>query len=151
MVLGLPKGVEGQRLVEFAESFFKSPISLTDISPTYVVERAHRVPTGRGTPGAPERHFLVRFLNYRDQDRILSKAHKHLTLPYENTAVHLYPNFSAELQKKLQTFTDVRRRLGEKDIKYSMLYPSRIRVPHGGSVKLFDSPDEADAWLLTLG
>lgn len=146
-VLGLP---EGDHPAEFAEVFFKSLLDIQEVSPTYVVERAHRVPTGRRVVGAPPRPFLVRFLNYRDRDLILREARKHPTLPYEHTNVHLYPDFTADLQKRRKTFTDIRRRLREREIKYSMLYPCRLRVQHGGSVKFFESPDDADAWLLTL-
>lgn len=149
-VLGLPEGAEGDHPAEFAEAFFKKLLNLTEVTPTYVVERAHRVPTGRSIPGAPPRPFLVRFLNFRDRDRILREARKHPTLPFEHTVVHLYPDFSADLQRRRKTFTDIRRRLRERDIKYSMLYPSRLRVQHGGSVKFFDSPDEANTWLLSL-
>lgn len=135
-VLGL---VEGDHLADFAEAFFMSLLDLTEVPPTYAVERAHRVPTGRSTPGAPPRPFLVRFLNYRDRDRIICEASKHPTLPFEHTLVHLYPDFSADLQRRRKTFTDVRRRLWERDIKYSMLYPSRLQVQHGGTVK-FSNP-----------
>lgn len=150
MGAGLAEGSEGDHLVEFAETFFKTLLNLTEISPRYAVERAHRVPTGRYTAEAPPRPFLVRFLNYRDLDCILSEACKCPNLPYEHTMVHFYPDFSAELQKKRKTFNDICRRLQEHDIKYSMLYLSRLRVPHGGTVHFVDSPEDADAWLLTL-
>lgn len=149
-VLGLPEGAEGDRPAEFAEAFFKTLLELREVPPTYVVERDHRVPTGRRVVGAPPRPFLVRFLNYRDRDLILREARKHPTLPYEHTAVHLYPDFTADLQKRRKTFTDVRRRLREREIKYSMLYPCRLRVQHEGSVKFFESPEEAEVWISTL-
>lgn len=73
----LPEGVEGDHTAEFAESFFKKLLKLTEVSPSYIVERTHRVPLGRRIPGVAHRPFLVRFLNYRDRDRILSEARKH--------------------------------------------------------------------------
>lgn len=45
-VVGLPEGVEGKKPTQFAELLFKQLLSLQDIPPTYVVERAHRVPMG---------------------------------------------------------------------------------------------------------
>lgn len=51
-VVSLPEGAEGERPVQFAEALFKKLLSLEDLPPTYVVERAHRVPTGRKPPGA---------------------------------------------------------------------------------------------------
>lgn len=46
-VVGLPEGEEGSRPAIFAESLFKNVLNLPDMPPTYVVERAHRVPTGQ--------------------------------------------------------------------------------------------------------
>lgn len=92
-VLGLPEGSEGEWPAEFAEAFFKDILNLAPVPPTYVVEPAQCVPTGRRTPGSPPRPFLMRFLNYRDRDPILSEARKHPILKYENTDIHLYPDF----------------------------------------------------------
>lgn len=59
-------------------------------------------------------------------------------------------DFSQELQKKRKTFNDVRRRLRERNLKYSLLYSSRLRVQHKGTVKFFDTPDKVDTWLSGL-
>lgn len=78
-VVGLPEGAEGAKSTVFSEQFFKQLLALKDLPPTYVVERAHRVPTGNRPPphGAPPRPFLVYLLNYRDRDMILAEARKH--------------------------------------------------------------------------
>lgn len=149
-VVGLPEGEEGSRPAIFAESLFKNLLNLPDMPPTYVVERTHRVSMGRRPEGAPPWPFLVRFLNYRDRDMILAEARKHPELPYENTKVMFFPDFSAEVQKRRRSFIDVRRRLREKDIKYSMLYPSRLRIPYKGTVRFSDTPMEASDWIDSL-
>lgn len=61
-----------------------------------------------------------------------------------------FPDFSAELQRKWKTFQDVRRHLCEKRMPYSMLFPSCLRVTCAGSVKFFDSPEDAEAWISAL-
>lgn len=149
-VVGLPECAEGQNPVVFAETFFKQLLGLQQLSPVYVVERAHRVPTGRRPAGAWPRAFLFRLLNFRDRDLILAEARKHPELKHDNAVIHLYPDFSLELQKKRRSFTDVRRRLREKNLVYSMLYPSRPKVIHRGASKFFDSPVEAADWLDTI-
>lgn len=116
---------------KFGDDFLTGLLHLDEVSPTYVVERAHRVPMGKKTPGVPPSAFLVRYLNYRDHDHILSKGRKHPSLPYDNTTVHLYADFTAEIQKKRRSFTEIQWKLCGKNIPYSMLYLSRLRVPHG--------------------
>lgn len=75
-MVGLPEKAEGTQPALFAYKFFKDLLQLTDISPIYVVERAHRVPLGNYPPGAPPRPFLLRFLKFRNRDRILAEAHE---------------------------------------------------------------------------
>lgn len=52
-MVGLPEGAEGQKPAIFAETLFKQLLNLPDMMPTYVVERAHRVPMGKRLGGAP--------------------------------------------------------------------------------------------------
>lgn len=105
-----------------------------------MVERAHSVPTGSRPPGAFPRPFLVRFLNYRDM--ILTQARKIQDLRHENARMLLFPDFSAATQSKQRSFNEVRRRLREKEIKYS-----KLRIQYKESVKFFENPEEACEWM----
>lgn len=145
-VVGLPEGAEGAKTIIFAEQFFKQLLS-GDLPPTYVVERVHRVATGARPPGALLSPFLVRFLNSRDRDMILAESRKHEDLRFENACVMLFPEFSAETQKKYCSFTDVRKRLRAKEIQYNMLCSSRLQIQHKGVVKFIGNPLETFEWL----
>lgn len=81
---------------------------------------------------------------------ILVEARKHPEIPYKNIKLMLFPEFSAEVQNHRRSFNEVRRHLQEKNIKYGMLYPSRLRIPHKGTVCFFDTPEEANEWIDTL-
>lgn len=63
-VLGLPERSEGENPTVFAESFFKDLFQLTDVSPTYVVKRAHMVLSRCPFPGNIACPFLVWFLKH---------------------------------------------------------------------------------------
>lgn len=65
-VLGLPEGSEVEHAAEFAESFFKYLLDLYDLSPTYMIEWTHRVPTGHRVPGTPQT-FLSPVLQFQGQ------------------------------------------------------------------------------------
>lgn len=78
---------------------------------------------------------------------LLAVARKQQNLKFENTRIMLFPDFSTETQRKRRSFTEIHRRFREKEIKYSMLYPSRLRVQYKGSFKFFDTPQEASDWL----
>lgn len=68
-------------------------------------------------------------------------------LTFENTKVSLYPDYSPEVQQQRRSFTDVRKRLQEKGLKYSLLYPSKLKIIDGGSTRYFDIPTAMGAWL----
>lgn len=78
---------------------------------------------------------------------ILTQSKKHQELRHENTRVMLFPDFKVATQQKRCSFNDVRKQLREKEIKYSMLYPSKLRVQYRGSVKFFENRMEACEWL----
>lgn len=61
-----------------------------------------------------------------------------------------FPDFSPDLQKHRCSFVEVRKQLREKGLTYGMLYPSKLRVEHHGSIKFFESSSDASEWLDTL-
>lgn len=146
-ILGLPERAEGSKPAEFAESFLIQLLDLPAMPPTFVVERAHRVPPTPPIPGAPARPFLLRLLNYRDRDRVLAAARTKQDLRYENSKISLYPDYSPEVQQKRRSFTDIRKRLRDRGLKYSLLYPSKLRVLDGDRARFFDTPAAAESWL----
>ena len=78
---------------------------------------------------------------------ILSASRRAQELKYENAKIMLFPDFPAETQRRRRSFNDVKRRLRDKNVQYSLLYPSKLRVQHQGNVKFFDNPRDACDWL----
>lgn len=58
-----------------------------------------------------------------------------------------YSDFSVELQKQRATFTEVKRRMRETVIVYSVAYQARLRVIDGSRVHFFTIADAAQDWL----
>ncbi|KAK7901123.1 hypothetical protein WMY93_017892 [Mugilogobius chulae] len=111
-----------------------------------VVERAHRSPTyssSSSRPGPP-RPILVKFLNFQDKMKILRLAREKENLKFGESKVHIYPDFSPGLVKKRREFDVVKRQLRAADIKYSLQYPSTLRVIVEGKPKLFRCSKEAE-------
>lgn len=59
----------------------------------------------------------------------------------------LFPDYSLEIQQWHRSFTEVRRRLREQGLKFSLLYPSKLRVIDGHRARLFMDPEAAISWL----
>lgn len=146
-VLGLPEQAEGSRPAEFAETFLISLLDLPAMPPTFVVERAHRVPATPLIPGNPPQPFLLKLLNYRDRDRILAAAREKQDLRFNNAKIMLFPDYSPEVQQRHLSFTEARRRLRGKGLKFSLLYPSKLCVIDGDHAHFFVDPEAALSWL----
>lgn len=84
-ILGLPERAKGSRPIEFTEQLLTEVFGLTDLPPTFVMERAHRVLPAPPRPGAPPRPLLLWFLYYRDRDSILATARAKPVIIYEDT------------------------------------------------------------------
>lgn len=146
-ILGLPERAEGSKPELFAEQLIREVLSPITLSASFVIERAHRIPTRPLPPGAPPRPFIMKVLNYRDRDGILAAARQKGEISYENTRLSFYPDFTADVQKKRRQFSQVRSRLRELGLKYSMLYPTRLRVQDRDQIRFFNSSEEATEWL----
>lgn len=145
--IGLPEGSEGADPSSYLEQLLTQTYGRESFSSTFVVERAHRL-SGRPPPqGAPPRTFIAKFLNYRDRDAILRLARVKGNIPFGNHKIAIFPDFSAEVQRRRKSFLEVKRRLRIKNIKYSMLYPARLRVEGEDRAHFFEDPEAAISWL----
>lgn len=142
-ILGLPERAEGTRPEILPEQLIQDCLSPIELSPCFIIECAHRILTRALPPGAPTRPFIMKLLNYRDRDAIIAAARKKGTVKYKSATISFYPDFTADVHKKIRQFTQVRARLRELGLKYTMLYPTKLRVQDCDR----NSPEEASNWL----
>lgn len=71
-------------------------------------------------------------------------------LKFENTKLLIFPDYTVEPQRQRKAFDHVRGMLRQKGVKYSMLFPARLRVQDGEKVQFFTSPREAARWAESL-
>lgn len=107
-LIGLPKGAEGSDPSDFLEQLLIKTYGRDAFSPTFVVERAHRK-SGRPPPqGTPPRTFITKLLNYRDRDAVLGLSREKGNIPLANARVAIFPDFSAEVQRRRNTFMEAK-------------------------------------------
>lgn len=158
-ILGLPEGAEGADPVTFMEGLLPTLLPRATFSPHFSIERAHRMPVTRGPPGAPPRTFKFKLLYYRDRDTILRAARLQGELKFGDATLLIFPDYSVETQRRRKSFDQVRAMLRQKGVKYSMLFPARLRVQDGERVQFFTRgestifyilPRDAAAWAETF-
>lgn len=135
--------MEGANPGEFFEQWLARVISRDCLSPLYAVERTMRILP----PGAPPCAVLVWVLHYKDRDTILQTARDLPELQIDNSRISVFPNFSAEVQRRGMQFTTIKKRLRDLHIPYAMLYPARLRITALGQSHFFETPVSATDWL----
>lgn len=120
------------------------------LTPYFTVERAHRVPPQRGLVGSLPRTMILRLLNFRDRDELLRAARAVWEISYQNAKPLLFPDYTVETQKMRRSFDAVKAAMRSKSIKYSILFPAKLRVVDNEVVRLFTNPREAASWLESL-
>lgn len=146
-LLGVPEKSEGQTPERFVEELIRKHLKPDDLSDFFVVERAHRMPSGRWRPGMQPRPMIAKILNYRDRDAILRQARESAALRYDNATISIFLDFTQMVQKQRRNFQSIKRTLRDKGVKYAMLYPAKLRVEADGKACFFDRPELVADWL----
>lgn len=142
-IIGLPERMEGDKPVEFSQKLLINVLGFTDMSATFVVKKAHIISFRSPKLGGPPRPFLLRLLNYRARDCILTTARTRSDLQYENAKLLFFPDYPPEIQQQRRAYTEVRKRLRENGTKFSFIYPSKLRVTDGTHTQFFETPTAA--------
>lgn len=146
--VGLPKGAEGSDPLSFLENLLISTFGRPEFSFSFVVERAHRLVARPPPPqGAPPRTFIEKFLNFRDRDAILRLTRLKGNIPFKNSKIKVFTDFSAEVQKKRVLFMEAKCQLRIRHYTYAMLFPARLRMVGEDRAHFFDTPKAVFAWL----
>lgn len=103
--VGLPEWAEDSDPLTFLEYLLVKTFGREAFSPTFVLERAHHLAARPPPSGAPPRTFIAKFLNYRDCDAILRLTRAKGNSPYDNIHMSVFPDFSAEVQRKRVQFS----------------------------------------------
>ena len=146
-VVGLPEGAEGSNTVQFMEDWLRTFTPLEELSPFFSIERAHRVPSRRPAPGSPSRPLLAKLFHYRDRDAILRAARAKGNLEVEGNHIMIFPDYTLAVQHQRSTFQAVKKRLRDLGLKYSLLFPAKLRVVFNGKAQFFDDPAAAWSWM----
>ena len=141
-ILNVPENSEtGQSAVRFVSDMLMKVMPGAFDNPPEL-ERAHRALGPRPVAGKPPRPFVVCFHKYQEKERALQWARTH-EVKLNGFTLRIYPDLSSALVKKRAAFKAVKQKLYEKNVKFSLLYPTRLRVEFGKETFFFTSPGEA--------
>lgn len=145
--VGIPEGSEKNDMTAFLNQLISTSLGINPPPGGIEMDRAHRIgarlarPTGEKSR---DRTIIARFLRYKDCQNILEEARKKRRITWDNQPVMIFPDYSMETQRKREAFNPCKRALHERKIKFSLLYPARLRIhTDGNGSRVFASPETA--------
>ncbi|KAG5274175.1 hypothetical protein AALO_G00133050 [Alosa alosa] len=149
-LLGIPEGAEKGNARTFLMAWLPKALGLS-IEQPFTIKQAYWLgtsPQNQARTGETRpRILLVKFLTYRDKDRVMKTARLKEKVLFENSHVMIFPDLSAEVQKQWKLFDGVKQRLRHLRKEYGFMFPARLRIQHKGTWHYFSSPVKAEEFI----
>lgn len=91
--------------------------------------------------------MIAKMLNFHDRDTVLRLTGIKGNIPFKNGEIKVFPDFSAEVQKKRAHFTKAKRQRRIRHYSYAMLCPARLCVVGEDRAHFIDTPEAVFSWL----
>ncbi len=110
----------------------------------FEIERVHRLLVPVPDPERPPRPVLIRFLRQSARDKVVTVVKEKRGIVWEECQLSVFPDMTKELAKKRKSFTSVKRKLREMEVKYTLAYPATLRFKWQGKNVSFTTAMAAD-------
>uniref|UniRef100_A0A8C4RGJ5 L1 transposable element RRM domain-containing protein n=1 Tax=Erpetoichthys calabaricus TaxID=27687 RepID=A0A8C4RGJ5_ERPCA len=142
---GLPENRESPNPVKFAAELISKIIgedfkSDTEIAAAYCI---------RGSNTFRLRTFIVCFEKLQSKLNVMSLLRQKRE-NFENNLIRIFPDFSPSTAAKRASFYNIKQHLRKANIRYSLLYPAKLKVEIQGKDYIFTSREETDKELRKL-
>lgn len=150
--LRVPEKSEGQDILGFMRGLNQLLLGEENCMTPPVIERAHRSLTTlqSNESNAGLRPILVKLLSLQERQRILRLSREKKELRYKGIRIYIFPDYSPGVIHKRRQYDGIKKKLREKKMEYSLLYPATLRITAAGKAVLFKSPGEAEFFLQEL-
>lgn len=149
-IIGVPEDSTSSSMMSAVSILLKEAFQL-DKEP--ILDRAHRTLQAKPKPGERPRPIIARLHYHTDCVDILRRARAQQRIKVGDMAIHIFPDHTAKTARARAAFNDIRRQLREitlPGLRYGLLYPARLRITYDGTERVFESPEDARAYIKTL-
>ncbi|KAJ1138494.1 hypothetical protein NDU88_004877 [Pleurodeles waltl] len=93
-------------------------------------------------PGRLPRPIVAKLLHYRDCNLLLQTAREKGPFQVVGSRATFFPDFTLAVQARRATSLEVKWALREEGLRYSLLFPSKLKIILDGARHSFQEPDE---------
>nr|XP_033805871.1 histone-lysine N-methyltransferase SETDB2 [Geotrypetes seraphini] len=144
--VGLPEELPESDLRSMMESWITSSLTLPPGLGPLCIERAHRLGLKRSMMARP-RVVIIKLLNYVHKQAILQAMRGGQNLTYNNKRILCFQDYSAKVSQQRRAFAPVCTELIQRNIRFALLYPAKLRVHSNGTTTYFTTVAEAQSFL----
>lgn len=126
-IYGIPEGTEGNNIFQFIENFIKKelePLADVDLG----IQRCHRALGPKPPREAQARSVIVYFQQFKIKEMVLHSAWKKKEIFHSDRRIYFDHDYPAETLAKRKAYTQIRRVLKEKGIRFHTPPPAKLRV-----------------------
>ena len=113
----------------------------------FEIERVHRLLAPMPDPERPPRPVLIRFLRQSAREKVINVAKEKRGFVWEGCRMSVFPDMTKELAEKRKSFTAVKRKLQEMEVRYALAYPATLRFRWKGKNMSFTTPTAAEKFI----
>lgn len=145
---GIPEKEEGDNMCAFLEKLLSDTLDIHGIR----IERAHRTQApAPSDPQARPRSIIAKFTSYRIKEEVIRKAWQKKTVYYKNTRIFGDHDYPAAVLKRRYEYTEAKKILRERKIKFQTPYPAKLRVHYDDGTKTYQNAADATADMAKRG
>ncbi|KAM9404076.1 LOW QUALITY PROTEIN: purine nucleoside phosphorylase 4b [Salvelinus alpinus] len=152
-VVGLPENSEGTRSVKFFEEWIPDYLQMDTKAGRVKLDRAHRSQAPIPGPNQRPRPVVIKFHNFTDKQRVMDAARNIGSdgSQRKGPKVSFFNDYSTAVVRRRKGFDEAKARLRRMKMDYALLYPATLKIMVNGSPKKFSTPEEAAAFIDSLG
>lgn len=98
-----------------------------NVDAEFEIERVHRLLAPMPDPDWPPRPVLIWGTRQSARDKVVNVPKEKRGIEWEGWQLSVFPDMTKELAEKRKTFTSVKRKLQEFNVKHTLAYPATLR------------------------
>lgn len=141
-IYNVPEDAEKNSMVDFVEQLLRDTLDFPPDRELYV-ERAHRALVPKPGTNAKPRSIIVKFLRYRTKEEVIRKAWAKKEILMGEQKIYFDHDYPPAVLQKRKDYSQVKKVLKEKKIRFQTPYPARLRVYYEEGVHTYHTAEEA--------
>ncbi|CAL9705083.1 unnamed protein product [Knipowitschia caucasica] len=149
-IIGIKEGAEGGDPRHFVARFLQQVLGPENFTSPPTIDRAHRTLAPKPTLGDRPRAILARMHYFTEKETILRLSREKGKLSYDGSVVHIFPDISPEVGRLRASFNQVKPKLRDAGIPYSLYYPAKMTITVKGTRHVFTEPQAVEEFIRNI-